>query len=95
VRVGTGRWKAVTATFARPVLGLERLQPVVDRRQPFARDLEADSMVLTVESPRGALVFAPEERADGTLAWHCSGGIGVRAAQLPPLCREEDAPAER
>jgi len=52
-------------------------------------------MVLTVESPRDALVFAPEERADGTLAWHCSGGIGVRAAQLPPLCREEDAPAER
>jgi hypothetical protein len=28
--------------------------------------LEAESMVLTVESPRGALVFAPEERADGT-----------------------------
>ena len=57
--------------------------------------LEAESMVLTVESPRGALVFAPEERADGTVAWHCSGGVGVRAAQLPSLCREDEAPAER
>lgn len=57
--------------------------------------LEAESMVLTVESPRGALVFAPEERADGTVTWHCSGGVGVRTAQLPSLCREDDAPAEK
>ena len=55
--------------------------------------LEAESMVLTVESPRGALVFAPEERTDGTVTWHCSGGVGVRTSQLPSLCREDDLPA--
>jgi Tfp pilus assembly major pilin PilA len=57
--------------------------------------LEPESMVLTVESPRGALVFSPEERPDGTVTWHCSGGTGVRAAQLPSPCREDDAPAEK
>ena len=57
--------------------------------------LEAENMVLTVESPRGALVFTPEEGADGTITWHCSGGAGVRPAQLPSLCREDDAGAEK
>ena len=57
--------------------------------------LEAENMVLTVESPRGALVFSPEERADGTIAWHCAGGAGVRAAQLPTQCREDDGTAEK
>ena len=52
--------------------------------------LEAESMVLTVESPRGALVFAPEERTDGTVTWHCSGGVGVKAVQLPSPCRDDD-----
>ena len=53
--------------------------------------LEAESMVLTVESQRGALVFAPQEGADGAVTWHCSGGAGVRPSQLPALCREDDA----
>ena len=51
--------------------------------------------MLTVESPRGALVFAPDERPDGTVTGHCSGGVGVRAAQLPSACREDDPPAEK
>jgi Zn-dependent protease with chaperone function len=52
--------------------------------------LEPESMVLTVDSPRGQLVFAPQEGADGTLTWQCSAGTGVRAAQLPAPCRDDE-----
>ena len=57
--------------------------------------LEGESMALTVDSPRGRLVFAPDESADGTVTWHCAGGAGVRAMQLPAPCREDDAAAEK
>jgi Zn-dependent protease with chaperone function/Tfp pilus assembly major pilin PilA len=52
--------------------------------------VDADSMVLTVETPSGQLVFTPEE-TDGKVTWHCSGGDGVRAGQLPSLCHDEAA----
>jgi Tfp pilus assembly major pilin PilA len=52
--------------------------------------LEAESMVLTLDSPSGQLVFAPEESSDGTVKWHCAGGDGVKAAQLPAPCRDGD-----
>jgi Zn-dependent protease with chaperone function/Tfp pilus assembly major pilin PilA len=53
--------------------------------------LDADSMVLTVETPSGQLVFTPQESADGKVTWHCAGGDGVRPNHLPSLCREEPA----
>ena len=51
--------------------------------------LDSETMVLTLESPHGQLVFTPDENADGTVTWHCSAGPGVRNAQLPTACREE------
>ena len=52
-------------------------------------------MILTVESPRGSLVFAPQERAGGVVAWQCSGGAGVRPSQLPSACREDDGDTDK
>ncbi len=57
--------------------------------------LEAESMVLTVESPRGALVFAPQEGVGSAVTWHCSGGVGVRSSQLPSPCREDDVDSDK
>ena len=53
--------------------------------------LDSETMVLTVESPDGQLVFTPDESEDGSVTWHCSAGAGVRQAQLPSACREEAA----
>jgi hypothetical protein len=46
-------------------------------------------MTLTVDTPKGQLVFTPDENPDGSVTWHCAGGIGVRAAQLPTACQAE------
>ena len=51
--------------------------------------LDADSTVLTVETPSGQLVFQPKEGEGGTLAWQCTAGEGIKPSQLPSLCREE------
>jgi Zn-dependent protease with chaperone function/Tfp pilus assembly major pilin PilA len=53
--------------------------------------LNSDTMVLTVDSPDGQLVFSPDESDDGTVTWHCSAGVGVRSAQLPAVCRDDAA----
>ncbi|MEP6739574.1 MAG: peptidase M48, partial [Caldimonas sp.] len=53
--------------------------------------LDADSMVLTAETPSGELVFAPELQKDGTLDWQCSPGEGVRLAVAPAMCRHAPA----
>ena len=45
--------------------------------------LDAETMVLTVDSAQGQLVFTPDERSEGVVTWHCSAGEGVRSAQLP------------
>jgi Zn-dependent protease with chaperone function/type II secretory pathway pseudopilin PulG len=51
--------------------------------------LDSDTMTLTVDTPKGQLVFTPDENPDGSVTWHCAGGIGVRAAQLPTACQAE------
>jgi type II secretory pathway pseudopilin PulG len=51
--------------------------------------LDGNTMVLTVDSPDGQLVFSPDESDDGTVTWHCSAGVGVRPAQLPRECRDD------
>jgi Zn-dependent protease with chaperone function/Tfp pilus assembly major pilin PilA len=56
--------------------------------------LEPDSMVLTLDSPSGQLVFAPDEGTDGTVTWRCTGGEGVRPSQLPAPCRGGDEAAD-
>jgi Zn-dependent protease with chaperone function/type II secretory pathway pseudopilin PulG len=51
--------------------------------------LDSDTMTLTVDTPKGQLVFTPDENADGSVSWHCTGGIGVRPEQLPTACQAE------
>lgn len=54
--------------------------------------LDADTMALTVDTPVGPLVFAPQAGDDGrTITWQCSGGDGVPASHLPSQCRQEAA----
>jgi hypothetical protein len=79
-------------TSSEPALGACRL---VRRAQGAARPLEEAGVPRRSPTSqlararehgphrrgRAAPSFAPEERADGTVAWHCSGGVGVRAAQ--------------
>jgi len=50
--------------------------------------LDSDTMTLTVDTPKGQLVFTPDENPDGTVRWHCTRGAGVRAAQLPSACQD-------
>ncbi|MBV9890190.1 MAG: M48 family metallopeptidase [Rhizobacter sp.] len=52
--------------------------------------LDSDTMTLTVDTPKGQLVFTPDENPDGTVRWHCAGGVGVQAAQLPNACKDND-----
>ncbi len=52
--------------------------------------LDSDTMTLTVDTPKGQLVFTPDENPDGTVRWHCAGGAGVQAAQLPSACKDND-----
>ena len=49
--------------------------------------LDADSMVLTVETPNGELVLTPHEGQNGLLSWQCSVGDGVKASRAPAACR--------
>ncbi len=57
--------------------------------------LDAETMVLTIDSAQGQLVFTPDERSEGVVTWHCSGGEGVRPAQLPSACRDGADDAEK
>lgn len=54
--------------------------------------LDSDTMVLTVETSKGQLLFTPQVAADGTVTWECSVGEGVAAAQAPSACRESTSP---
>ena len=51
--------------------------------------LDSETMTLTVDTPQGQLVFTPDENADGSVTWHCAGGVGVRTTQLPTGCQSE------
>jgi len=55
--------------------------------------LDTDQMVLTVTTPRGALVFTPSESDDGSIEWSCDGGPDLPPAQVPPACHGESLPA--
>lgn len=43
-------------------------------------------MVLTVQTPRGALVFTPHRDEKGGLGWECAGRTPLTAQQLPAGC---------
>jgi Zn-dependent protease with chaperone function len=48
--------------------------------------LDAEGMVLTVQTPRGVLVFTPHRDEKGGLGWECSGRAPLTAQQLPAGC---------
>ena len=50
--------------------------------------LNPKGMILTVTSKGHSLVFTPKRDTQGSITWACSGGAGVRPAQLPPPCRD-------
>ncbi len=51
---------------------------------------EADGMVLTVTTPRGALVFTPHRDAQRGIGWDCTGRPPLTAMQLPAGCMLAD-----
>ena len=55
--------------------------------------LDSDEMVLTVTTPRGTLVFTPNETDDGRIEWSCAGGPDLRPGQVPPACQGQTLPA--
>ena len=55
--------------------------------------LDTDQMVLTVNTPRGTLVFTPSETDDGHIEWTCSGGPDLRPGQVPAQCQGQTLPS--
>ena len=49
--------------------------------------LDSKHMVLTVETPQGALVFTPRLDSSQHVFWVCAGGEKLRPSQTPPACR--------
>lgn len=47
---------------------------------------DGDTMVLTVETPRGALVFTPHRDDRRGITWECTGQAPLTAQQLPAGC---------
>lgn len=62
----------------------------IDQSAPYGvtMSLNPKGMVLTVTSKGHSLVFTPKRDNQGNISWACSGGPGVRPAQLPLPCRE-------
>ena len=48
--------------------------------------LDPESMVLTVVTPSGQLVFSPALDAQKHIVWGCAGGEGMKATSVPPAC---------
>lgn len=56
--------------------------------------LDAEHLVLTVETSEGELVFVPQPGEDGRLGWRCMPGEGTKPTLVPLACRG-DAPVPR
>lgn len=53
--------------------------------------LDAETMMLSVDTASGQLVFTPEIEEGKITGWQCSPGLGTRAARAPAACREESS----
>ena len=49
--------------------------------------LDPNSMVLTVSTKQGALIFTPTVDASDRIVWGCTNGEGIKPKQLPSSCR--------
>ncbi|MFI4929657.1 MAG: M48 family metalloprotease [Burkholderiales bacterium] len=55
--------------------------------------LDTDQMVLTVNTPRGSLVFTPSESGKDRVEWSCAGSENMRPGQVPPACQGQPLPS--
>lgn len=55
-----------------------------------ALSLDPNNMALTVSTEKGPLIFTPSTDDQGRITWDCTGGEGLKAAQLPPPCRKAE-----
>lgn len=51
--------------------------------------LDTDSMVLTVSSKEGDVLFTPSIDDDGDINWTCANGEGLKPLHLPQSCRAD------
>lgn len=49
--------------------------------------LDTDTMILTISTKQGEIVFTPAIDDKGRIIWGCTNGEGINPAQLPPSCR--------
>jgi Zn-dependent protease with chaperone function/type II secretory pathway pseudopilin PulG len=54
--------------------------------------LNSDSMVLTVSTPKGDIIFIPSPNDKGDIYWSCKGGEGIKSTQLPASCHSLPSP---
>lgn len=48
--------------------------------------LDSSTMVLSVQTPDGELIFTPAETDQGKIIWDCVNGEGATEQSLPPSC---------
>jgi Zn-dependent protease with chaperone function/Tfp pilus assembly major pilin PilA len=49
--------------------------------------MDNNTMVLTLTTAHGDLIYAPSRGANGEIIWNCTNGKGLKATQLPPVCQ--------
>lgn len=49
--------------------------------------MDSSTMVLTLTTAHGELIYAPSRGANGEIIWNCTNGKGLKATQLPPVCQ--------
>lgn len=49
--------------------------------------MDSNTMVLTLTTAHGDLIYAPSRGANGEIVWNCTNGKGLKATQLPPVCQ--------
>lgn len=50
--------------------------------------LNTESMVLTVLTRQGELIYTPQENEQGRVTWRCAGGEKMKPALLPVSCKQ-------
>jgi type II secretory pathway pseudopilin PulG len=49
--------------------------------------MDSNTMMLTLTTAHGDLIYSPARGADGAIIWNCTNGKGLKARQLPPECQ--------
>lgn len=49
--------------------------------------MDSNTMVLTLTTAHGDLIYSPSRGANGEIVWNCTNGKGLKATQLPPVCQ--------